>query len=215
MKNYIEEAKEIGLNISYNYSDRGIVSYSINRYNNNVYIKYLNGTVDYKPIEDIDVDILNWRIKLGLDECKERIFPVADKKIRLNIGIGVVEFVLGNIFTGFNFHFVGGLCSGMAGNMFGRAAIVKGLKREMNLVSWIYDNSEDVNAVIKEEVDSKIKKPITRENAINKPTYDYPSELVPYPEEIYNEGINLNNIDYLKNRELRKLKRKVIKRKNN
>ena len=43
-------------------------------------------------------------------------------------------------------------------------------------------------------------------------TPKYPTDLVPYSESMYEEGISLNNIDELTNKQLRGLKRKVLRK---
>ena len=80
------------------------------------------------------------------------------------------------------------------------------LKRELKLVSWINDNKDKVN-----EVDSK-RETSSNTNTLNMITPKYPTDLVPYSESMYEEGISLNNIDELTNKQLRGLKRKVLRK---
>lgn len=82
------------------------------------------------------------------------------------------------------------------------------LKRDLHLIGWIIDNKKDVDRVIHHDVDSKRKVDLSQLT----PFIDYSvyPNNVPYSEEMYNNGINLNNISELSNRELQKLKRKTM-----
>lgn len=84
------------------------------------------------------------------------------------------------------------------------------LKKEIKLVTWVIENKEYVDEVIKTEVERKM--PVTTETDTMIPVkQEYPTGLVPYSENLYEEGINLNNIDELNVKVLRKLKKKATK----
>ena len=74
------------------------------------------------------------------------------------------------------------------------------LKKEIQLVSWIYDNKDKVNELIKEET-----------KGMNQ-TQNIACETFPYPKEIIDDGINLNNIELLEVKQLSKIKRKIKNR---
>ncbi len=84
------------------------------------------------------------------------------------------------------------------------------LVREMKLVKWIIENRDAVDALIRREVDEVRDVDLSHTDPIVQ--YDvYPTNRTPYPEEIYNEGINLNNIESLDNKTLQGIKKKVLK----
>ena len=90
------------------------------------------------------------------------------------------------------------------------------LKRDLHLIGWIIDNKKDVDSVIHRDVDSKRKIDLSQLT----PYIDYSvyPDDAPYSEEMYNNGINLNNITELSTKQLQKLKKKTIsfqERKNN
>ncbi len=82
------------------------------------------------------------------------------------------------------------------------------LERDLALIGWIIDNKKDVDSIIHRDVDSKRKTDLSQ--LIPVVDYSaYPSDVL-YSEEMYNEGINLNNISELNTKQLRKLKKKTI-----
>ncbi len=90
------------------------------------------------------------------------------------------------------------------------------LERNLKLVGWIIDNKKDADSVIHRDVDSKRKTDLSKLT----PYIDYSvyPDDAPYSEEMYNNGINLNNIPELSTKQLQKLKKKTIsfqERKNN
>lgn len=211
MKDYKTMARKSGLSIYTNSFDRERVQkYVLNRDNNFVNIKYMDGRYEDKPASDVDIAKLDENQNNTLYDLKKEIFPKVDHELRWK-GFLVCLDLLNSILQYSLSNWIAGSCwLTCTGIYFFQTYRPYCLKREMKLVSWINDNKDDVNAVIREEVYKKMDKPVTNKYAINKPTYKYPTDSVPYSEEIYENGISLNNIDELSNRELRKLKRKVL-----
>ena len=82
------------------------------------------------------------------------------------------------------------------------------LSKDLNLIGWIIDNKKDVDSVIHRDVDSKRKIDLSQLT----PYIDYSvyPDDAPYSEEMYNNGINLNNISELSTKQLKKLKKKTL-----
>ncbi len=82
------------------------------------------------------------------------------------------------------------------------------LKRDLHLIGWIIDNKKDADSVIHRDVDSKRKTDLSQLT----PVVDYSvyPDDAPYSEEMYNNGINLNNISELSTKQLQKLKKKTM-----
>lgn len=213
MKDYIYEAKKQDMVIYLDSFDRNLIKgYNINRENNYVAIEYLGGRREIKEIEDTTIDDLNESLNTTLGFYCNKINSKVKEKVGFRSSIvgmyglnaalnfAIQRFALGSLWLTSSLFFYLSIHGKLK------------LKRELKLVSWINDNKEKVNEVIKEEVEKKIEKPEITATTNNIPRIEYPKELVPYPEEIYEDGINLNNIDELDNKTLRKLKRKVKKR---
>ena len=76
------------------------------------------------------------------------------------------------------------------------------------MIGWIIDNKKDADSVIHRDVDSKRKTDLSQLT----PVVDYSvyPDDAPYAEEMYNNGINLNNISELSTKQLQKLKKKTM-----
>ncbi|MBQ7105053.1 MAG: hypothetical protein IJN90_04280 [Bacilli bacterium] len=213
MKDYIYEAKKHGLTIySPSYKSDYIKGYTLNRENNYVLIKYADGRLENKEIEENTISELNDSMKRTFDFYCEKIFPKVKEQIGWKGGIVGLDLINASLNLSLQNYFSGFCWLTCAALYYIQIHAPLKLQRELKLVSWIYDNKDKVNEVIKEEVDSKIEKPEITATTNNLPTLEYPTSLVPYSEEMYEEGINLNNIDSLDNKTLRKLKRKVLKK---
>jgi len=211
MKDYSYEARRRGLYVSrYFFDDDNVKEYFLCRDNNTIEIKYMNGDYKSKQLSEVDMDEINDSQRRALETLKKEIFPAANKKIALNGSLcglhmfnSILHYLNGN-------YFAGSCWLTSSGAWFFMTYPSYQLKREMKLVSWIYDNKDQVNEVIKEDVQSNMQIPELASSNDKNIIYEYPKELVPYSEELYTEGINLNNISELKPRQLRKLKRKTI-----
>jgi len=214
MKDYINEATNIGLKIYKKFNDETVKEYTLLRNSNVVTIEYMNGSVEIKNLEEVDLNELDESQRQTLETLKKEIFSKTDKEIKFYGSFGAVYLSIAALQAAANDIVVGSVWFGYSSYSFFKAYRPYKLKKEMNLVSWIYDNKEEVNEVIKEEVREKINESgteITSENDKNN-MYEYPKDLVPYSKEMYTYGINLNNIDELTTKQLRKMKRKTIAR---
>lgn len=212
MKNYISRAKSHGVHIYTSLSeDKYISKYRLTRQNKYVEIEKINGRREEFVVEEGTIEELNHSLEKTLDFYKEKL----NKKINENISFkgiliglhltnAILNWSLGNIISACCWT----ACTGIVYLQIHNPLM---LKKELKLVSWINENKDRVNEVIREEVDSKREKTIAT-NTLNMIASKYPTDLVPYSETMYEEGISLNNIDELTNKRLRSIKRKVLKK---
>lgn len=210
MKNYSKLASKYGVIGSYMDTRNYIGEYKINRESKYVKINYMTGWYEIEELQEDTEEKLNQQMRDQLREMQYRLDPKIDSRIRWQgsllflYGLNtVLQFSVGHPFAG-TCWLLG------AGIYFGQSYFPYKLKKEMNLVSWIIDNKEYVNQVIKTEVERKMPE-TTETNTMIPVKKDYPTGLVPYSENLYEEGINLCNIDELKVKDLRKLKKKATK----
>ena len=212
MKNYIDRAKTNGIHIyTSRQEDLYLKKYRLIRDNKFVEIERLNGRREQFEVEEDTIKNLDSDLEKTLDFYNEKVDKEINKSlslkgvlISLHFTNAVLNWSLGNIFSACCWTACTGLCYLQIHNPLM-------LKRELKLVSWINENKDRVNEVIREEVDSKREKN-TSTNTLNPVISKYPTELVPYSESMYEEGINLNNMDELTTKQLRVLKRKVLKK---
>ena len=210
MKNYSKIASKYGVIGSYMDTRDYIETYQINKESKYVKINYMTGWYTIEELQEDTQEQLDEQMREQLREMQDRLNPKIDSRIHWQGSLlflygmnTVLQFTVGHPFAG-TCWLLG------AGIYFGQTYFPYKLKKEMNLVSWIIDNKEYVNQVIKTEVESKMPKTIET-NTMIPVKKEYPTDLVPYPEKIYEEGISLNNIDDVKVKTLRKLKKKAIK----
>ena len=203
MYNYILYAQNNGIKISNKMYNTTIKKYQLNKENNNIRIEYMNGTTELMPIEETSLEKLKQKQEQSFKEIKRKtgihVGIMNGLKIALlgtNIFLSTAYFIDGNTRRGVAFLLLG---TSMALNKTGSKAY-----SEMRLVSWLLDNKDNVNAMIKEDVERYASGDTIK--------FVYPSEEVLYPKEMYEEGINLNNIENLSVNELKLIKKKTKQR---
>lgn len=213
MKDYFLEAQKVGIQIYRRaIDDTYVESYKLTDDNNYVMIKYLNGQTHYSPVSTTSLEALDLSQRSALEEIKRKVSKEGKTIRALNSGIVALD-LMNVILQSANQNWIASACWLACTSIYSlRIYQPYKLMQELNLVSWIVDNKDDVNKVIKDEVNQVISKPTNASNSINMPSYNYPSNLVSYSKTMYEEGINLNNIDELSNKELKKLKKKVLKK---
>ena len=212
MKNYINRAKTNGVHIYTSLSeDKYISKYRLTRQNKYVEIEMINGRREEFEVEEGTIEELDRSLKKTLDLYKEKVTKKVNENISLksmlislHLTNAILNWSLGNIISACCWT----ACTGLTYLQIHNPLM---LKRELKLVSWINENRDKVNEVIREEVDSK-REQTTSTNTLNMITPKYPSDLVPYSESMYENGLNLNNIDELTNKQLRNIKRKVLRK---
>ena len=110
-----------------------------------------------------------------------------------DIFLSTANFITGNTMGGIAFLLLG---TSMSLNKTGSRVY-----SEMKVISWLLENKDKVDRMIKEDVESYSSK-----DTMN---FVYPYEEVLYPREMYEEGINLNNIEDLTTKELKFIKKKT------
>ena len=113
-----------------------------------------------------------------------------------DIFLSTANFITGNTLGGVAFLLLG---TSMTLNKTGSKVY-----SEMKTISWLLENRDKVNAMIREDVDSYIT------DVTN--NFVYPEEEVLYPKVMYEEGINLNNIEDITPKELKLIKKKTKQR---
>lgn len=209
MKDYSRIAIKYGLVNCYMDTSDFIESYEIKKEHNHVEIKYMNGiTHRFKLTENTKKELDEIQLE-QLNQMVNEINPEIDKKIRSYKpivglhGINVLlNYTLGNWIAGTCWLISTGIWSSYC-------YFPYKLKKEINMVKWFIDNKDSVNQIIKEEVEEKM--PEIEENTMIPVRREYPKDLVPYSENLYEEGINLSNIDELNMKQLKKLKKKALK----
>ncbi len=210
MKNYSKIASKYGVIGSFMDTSDYIESYRINREHKFAEIVYMSGWRHTEALNEKTEEELEAKQKEQLKEMQEKLEPKIDSRIRWQ---GSLLFLYGtNTLLQYTVgHWFAGTCWLLgAGIYFGQTYFPYKLKKEMNLVKWIMDNKKYVDQVIQEEVDKKMPK-TTETNTMIPVKQEYPTDLVPYSEKLYEEGINLSNIDELKVKQLKQLKKKATK----
>ena len=207
MKNYGLKALELNV-LPYSNFIPGIEKYKINKENNYVSIKYLNGETECLPLSETSVEELDKKQKEGLEYLYEK--ASSEVKEQKNSKSFLISLHATNFFLNLlNQNFFSATCwLACVGICYISIYRPYKLKQELKLVKWFDENKERVNEVIKEEVETKA----TYEKSSINQVLIYPKDLVPYSESMYEDGINLNNIDELSDKELIKLKRKTLKK---
>ena len=209
MKNYINEARSHNVRI-YNGS-KYLQSYRINRENNFVSLKYMNGYTDIIDLKEISKEELDKRQRDDLNEIEKEVKEKTSFEIKYNGIVSGAYIVIGTLLRtmGNAGSFVWLVWSGY---FLSKAIRPLRLRKDIQLAGWIYDNKDKVNEVIQDEVYEKAPNLKITATTNNAPLDVYPYAEVPYPKEMFENGIDLNNIDYLNNKQLRSLKRKVLRK---
>lgn len=216
MKDFVKEANRLNIHV---YDCHNLIqSYSINRHANYVRIQYFGNTSEYKDLDKTDLTELDRKQEQDFDTLKARIISKAKRESNLNwVGVGI--YLAGAIFTcHFSTAFLG-LYSYWITREFLKVIKPLKLKKEIEITGWIYDHRAKADQIIRQEVRDKVENTNTNMETNNYQISEqsYPYSGVPYSKEMYYDGVNLNNINDINYRELKKLKRKVLKleRRNN
>lgn len=218
MKDYVREARRLNLSV-YGCSHL-MQSYSINRHANYVRINYFDGTTDLKDLDKTDLDDLDKKHERDFVEMKEKVVKHAKHESTFYGIMSVVYFGVGVALRFFRSYASGVIWLTGSGYYFSKASRPWRLKKDIQLTGWIYDHRKQADKVIQSEVLENVnqnKDDMTMTNNARMLDSDYPYEKVPYSKEMYDEGINLNNINDISYRDMKKLKRKVLRleRRNN
>ena len=218
MKDYVREARRLNLSV-YGCSHL-MQSYSINRYANHVKINYFNGVSDYKELDKTNLDELDKKHERDFGELKKAIIPTAKRESKFYGIMGAIYFGVGVALRFFRNYSSGIIWLTWSGYYFSKASRPYRLQKDIQLTGWIYDHRKQADGVIQSEVLENVnqnKDDMTMTNNARMLDSDYPYEKVPYSKKMYDEGINLNNINDISYRDMKKLKRKVLKleRRNN
>lgn len=213
MKNYINEARKHSITIYPSCLESNLIaSYTLNKESSHVSIKYLDGQSLTEEIQETTEEELNTSLDETLDFYRQKIIPKINQQIGWKWSLVFLDLLNSSLQYATQNYFAGTCWLTCASLYYLQIHGPYKLKREIELVSWFHDHEQQANEVIKSEVESKIQRPEITTQTLNIPTYEYPQDLVPYPKNIYEYGLNLNNIHELNNKQLRKLKRKVLRK---
>lgn len=214
MKNYVEEARRIRINLNERYNYRYLKNYSINRSRNYLELRYMNGDIDRKFLDDHQKEEYDEIQREDLRILEENLKEKSGFDIGYNSSIAGVYALIGTTLLANNN--IGGIVwLTWIGYFLTKAIRPLKLRKDIQLAAWIYDNKEDVNEVIRKDVESKMERGEITATTNNAPEPKYPTDLVQYSRSMYENGIDLNNIDELSNQQLRKLKRMVKRKRRN
>lgn len=214
MKNYIEEAKKINIQLTSVYDINCLQRYYINRKNNYVELHYMNGLCMKEFLDDRDKEKFDEQQRKDLSLLTEKMDLKSRSTIAHYSTMTGIYTVTGATLLALN-NLGGIVWLAWTGYFLSKVIKPLKLKREMQLVGWIYDNKNDVNKIIREEVEAKMERGEITATTNNAPVPKYPTEEVQYSRSMYENGIDLCNIDELSNQQLRKLKRKVKAKRRN
>ena len=212
MKDYVTEAKRLNLSI-YGCSHL-MQSYSINRYSNHVRINYFNGTSGYEELDKINLDDLDKKYESDFEEMKEMVVPIAKREAKFYGFMSALYFGVGVALRFLRSYSSGVIWLTGSGYYFSKASRPWRLQKDIQLTGWNYDHRKQADKIIQSEVLENVnqnKDEMTITNNARMLESDYPYEKVPYSKEMYDEGINLNNINDISYRDMKKLKRKVLR----
>lgn len=217
MKDFIKEANRLNLHV-YGCHDL-MQSYSINRHANYVRIQYFGNTSEYKDLDKTDLTKLDKKHEEDFKTLKEKVIPPAKRESIFYGAMSSLYMTVGIILKGFLHRTSGVIWYFGAGYYLPKALEPWKLKKEIEITGWIYDHRANADKVIRQEVRSKVENRDTdmETNNYQISEQSYPHNGVPYSKEMYYDGVNLNNINDINYKELKKLKRKVLKleRRNN
>ena len=194
MENYVLKAAKEGVLFLYDLAyenNKKIKNFIVDKENNLVIIKYINGSEVRKNLDSVDISELQLQQIKEFKEIKEKILKRAKYQLIFTGGSFVLYTLAASLLYA-NKYYLEGSCYAVGSvTFFTFASKNYKLKRHMNLVEWICDN--------KEQVDKVVIGTCADNNISN----------YPYSEDICNEGINLNNISDISDKQLRKIKKKV------
>lgn len=194
VENYVlKEAKE-GILFLYDLAyenNNKVKNYVVDKENNLVIIKYMNGRETKKNLDSVDISVLRLQQIKEFKEMKEKILKKSKYQLIFTGGSFILYTLAASLLYSADYYFEGSIYALGSVTFFTFASKNYKLKRHMNLVEWICDNEQEVNQIINEEITS------------------IPLSSCPYSEEICNEGISLNTISDVSDKQLKKLKKKV------
>lgn len=200
MKNYIKEARKSGITTLSLPSSKYIQKYVINKEHKYVEITYMNGRRGIQSLGETTEQELKQKQEEHFSDMTRKLSSKINEETRWKKSLVFIfsscacsNFIASNFFAG-TLNLACSACWGIS--------IYKPLKlqKELQLASWIYEQKENVNKLIEAQTESKVKTQ----------NIDYSS--FPYPKEIIENGINLNNMELLDVKQLKKLKRDVKKK---
>lgn len=197
MKNYLQKSNRLGIVIKKWHKKDFIQKYKINKEKQNVQIAYMCGFVIKLPLNDNTEEELQVIQQNHFNEIKEKLTEGVDLGVKIDAVLTTMSLI-GAIDSFTDSHVVlGSICLFALGLYSTYTFNALQLKKNIQLTSWIYENKESVDRLIEKETKSMVK------------TQNIDYSTLDYPKEIIEEGITLNNIDLLSNKELKKIKRKV------
>ncbi len=203
MYNYISLAQNSGIFISNKMYNTTIQNYHLTKESDYIRIEYMDGHTKVVPTKEVSLEEIKQEQEKSFRKIKRRAGIhsgiMNGFKITLlgaDVFLSTANFLTGNTLGGVAFLLLG---TSMSLNKTGSKVY-----REMKNISWLLENQDKVNAMIREDVDGYIT------DSTN--NFVYPSEEVIYPQTMYEEGINLNNIESLTPKELKLIKKKTKQR---
>ncbi len=203
MYNYISLAQNSGIFISNKMYNTTIQNYHLTKESDYIRIEYMDGHTKVVPTKEVSLEEIKQEQEKSFRKIKRRAGIhsgiMNGFKITLlgaDVFLSTANFLTGNTLGGVAFLLLG---TSMSLNKTGSKVY-----REMKNISWLLENQDKVNAMIREDVDGYIT------DSTN--NFVYPSEEVIYPQTMYEEGINLNNIESLTPKELKLIKNKTKQR---
>ena len=191
--------------------DKIIKNFKINKKDGYIKINYMCGKEEIVPYMREKVDVLDLIQQQQFEEMKRTIYPNLNRRrvavgsaVAASAGISIANLAIGNPLIAL------ACASSTTGGVMQTKSFK--LKREMELISWINTHRNEINQLIKEDVERVTPEEDLDVSGINPIVKNYPTDKTEYPEDMYYYGINLSNIDQVGLNDLRKIKRKVKKR---
>jgi len=215
MRNYYLELSRINplyreKNINPN-DEKIILKYKVVENSPYVEITYFNGYTDLRSIEEVSIDEIKMKQCSSFYEMCKDVKGEANDFFSSSLCFCFLMAVNSVAFCEINrpFAAIGSLVCTLPCCILWGSPVFR-LVKEINDTRWIINNKDIVDKVISEDYDKAHTVKSNGDTLI--PTKILSGELH-YPEELYEDGITLNNVDLLSRKEIAKLKRKVMKRK--
>ncbi len=193
----------------------GISNYTIDKEKDLVTIKYLDGNIEELSLEEATIKFLERNQKKSIDQ---RLAATRKRNFLhffvYSCSYEIVYMIL-NLISQQNPSDVlllglpSAICVALVYSISGSAKDVDIFK----IQKWLYENRDLVNEVIQKE-DSLYFKPVEVDESGLIPvtiSEEAITSRLPYPEEIYHDGLNLGNINLLDDFDLKDLKKKTKK----
>lgn len=189
MENYIVKAAKEGILFLYDLAYENnykIKNYIVDKENKQVTIKYMDDREVTKSLDNVDIETLHLQQIEEFKESKQKILKRAKYQFVFTSGACAFYTLAAALLYAYDYYFEGSVYTVGSVTFFTFAHKNYKLRKHMNLVEWICDNEEKVNEVLKQQPEYKIN----------------------------NEGINLNNISNISDKDLKKIKKKVLSKNN-